>query len=1363
MRPATEVWEHGNVNLDVPLEQTGTLIAGRYQIEEVLGRGGMAVVYRVHDKRTDQRVALKRGWSRKRDRLERNSALLEREYHTLAQLAHPRIIAVYDFGLDARGPYYTMELLDGADMESAGRLPWKQTCAVLRDVASSLAILHSRGLVHRDVSSRNVRYGSDGYVKLLDFGAMTASGVAKDVVGTPRFMAPEMVVMQALDSRTDLFSLGALGYFLLTGRDAYPARRMSDLRDVWRSRPQTPARLVDEIPAPLSALIMRLLSIDRSGRPQCAAEVIEQLITIADLPRENADEISRAYLTTPMLIGREQAVVELRRRILSLVRGDGGVLTVRGAPGGGRSRVLDSCALEAKLLGAAVVRVDARDAVSGEWGVARAVAVQLLGLFPRQAFENVRLAREVLGHIVDELREDVSQTMPLTIPDRSLLIRELRDFVLSLAKTQRVLITVDDVDRIDEPSAAWLAALGHKAERNPLLIVVAADTTAQPSTSLSLRLLHTLGHGVELDDLTGDETEALLRSVFGDVSNLPLCAARIHRVARGNPRATIELAEHLVHTGRARYEAGSWLLPPQLDEADLPKTLTDSLSERLQVLSSDARELLDAMVLADGDTLANSDYRDLTSHRDKRRLFAALDELATAHIVALDGSGYAIAQRGFLPVVQHAMPAERRQQIHNRLADLLAATGGEILRRAHHLLAAGRDANAIDLLCSIDLIARMPPVELLARAIEHAESLPLPAAALHRLRMALLINAPFALASESFRRVAPIVLSQLDRDSGLALYRQLDHVPPRERLAQAIARTHENYLATPEHERVHSVMEATSELVRVTGSIAAMAAPVFDFDLLDRLPSLEPLLPLSPALQVVSQLVQGAKAWVRGRYLRSYETYEKILARVAEPDRAGLDDAQHDRVRLGLEYTIGLYDAQLGVPTAERRAQLLETKREMRVNAWRIRAILFLSQGNPEESRRCFRRAQLLQVQESVRERYVGSTAGVELLGYMRLGDLLGVKSLLEPIAGLAAQHPGWVPIDNLARAVYAEFQHDLEGALTLVTRTLAMAEPLELTYFAPIAARHLHLLRKLERGDEAVAKAREYLQLCVDLDLAVHDVCPAVALALARFGHYDEALRALGAALDFAEAQGRTGYSLGMLYETRAQIALWMDDRENFDAAVLRCAQGYEPDKYPAMRSMLARLVDEGRHHGVTLNEVVAAIRASTRPDTAESEYETIHSRIAECVDLPDRARCALTLLLQSTFGSTGYLFGTAHGLELQLLAALPDQPSAEIERWIQQYALEAFKGDEDETGSVTSEVTGDAKDLAPMRFVDPDGRSFDAALLFDETQAGRVLVAALVLQVDALSRSLPSHDLRKRIARELTQHGDVLGWLRA
>src|SRR5205085_1731189 len=103
----------------------------------------------------------------------RVAALFEREFHTLAQLQHPHVIAVYDYGLtsDAQ-PYYTMELLDGGDLVARAPLPWREACSLLFDVCSSLALLHSRRLLHRDISPRNVRCTRDGRAKLIDFGAM---------------------------------------------------------------------------------------------------------------------------------------------------------------------------------------------------------------------------------------------------------------------------------------------------------------------------------------------------------------------------------------------------------------------------------------------------------------------------------------------------------------------------------------------------------------------------------------------------------------------------------------------------------------------------------------------------------------------------------------------------------------------------------------------------------------------------------------------------------------------------------------------------------------------------------------------------------------------------------------------------------------------------------------------------------------------------------------------------------------------------------------------------------------------------------------------------------------------------------------
>jgi serine/threonine protein kinase len=109
-----------------------------------------------------------------------------------------------------------MELLEGHDMRRAAPLLFRKACLYLRDIATSLALLHGRRLLHRDLSPSNVRLTIDGHCKLLDFGALVPFGVASNIVGTPPLIAPEAVHGGALDQRTDLYALGALAYWLLT-------------------------------------------------------------------------------------------------------------------------------------------------------------------------------------------------------------------------------------------------------------------------------------------------------------------------------------------------------------------------------------------------------------------------------------------------------------------------------------------------------------------------------------------------------------------------------------------------------------------------------------------------------------------------------------------------------------------------------------------------------------------------------------------------------------------------------------------------------------------------------------------------------------------------------------------------------------------------------------------------------------------------------------------------------------------------------------------------------------------------------------------------------------------------------------------
>ncbi|HKP55854.1 MAG TPA: serine/threonine-protein kinase, partial [Polyangiales bacterium] len=286
-------------------------IGERYLVRALLGRGGMGAVYRVSDGEAGPELALKQlqldKAGGKRAAVE---ALFEQEFSVLAQLDHPRVIRVYDYGWDPTGPYYSMELLHGSSLTECAPLPWREACALIHDVCSSLSLLHVRGLVHRDVSPHNVRRTLDGRAKLIDFGAMAPMGPSEQIIGTPAFAAPEVVHRLGLDGRTDLYSLGATLYFALTGRSAYAARNFAQLADAWSERPAPPSLLVNEIPAQLDALVMAMLSLEPALRPRSASEVMLQLATLVGRDDAEHADVSRAYLSTPSLVGRD----ELRRR-----------------------------------------------------------------------------------------------------------------------------------------------------------------------------------------------------------------------------------------------------------------------------------------------------------------------------------------------------------------------------------------------------------------------------------------------------------------------------------------------------------------------------------------------------------------------------------------------------------------------------------------------------------------------------------------------------------------------------------------------------------------------------------------------------------------------------------------------------------------------------------------------------------------------------------------------------------------------------------------------------------------------------------------------------------------------------------------
>jgi serine/threonine protein kinase len=274
----------------------GQLISGRYRLDAVLGRGGMATVWRGVDERLGRPVAIKL-----LDRADTADSVMlqrfDREARTAGGLTHPNIVAVYDVGTDNGVPYLVMELIDGtsvAALLASGPLQVDQAVDVASQICDALAMTHAQGVVHRDIKPANILLTTTGTVKVCDFGiARLAQQQQTDLtaphmaIGTSAYMAPEQATGAAVDARTDLYALGCVMYAMLSGHPPFTGD--NPLTVLWQHQHQLAlavASLRPGTPADLDALIARLLAKNPSDRPATATEVRTRLTARAD--RETA-------------------------------------------------------------------------------------------------------------------------------------------------------------------------------------------------------------------------------------------------------------------------------------------------------------------------------------------------------------------------------------------------------------------------------------------------------------------------------------------------------------------------------------------------------------------------------------------------------------------------------------------------------------------------------------------------------------------------------------------------------------------------------------------------------------------------------------------------------------------------------------------------------------------------------------------------------------------------------------------------------------------------------------------------------------------------------------------------------------------
>ena len=289
--------------MDTNDKYIGKMLDDRYEIREIIGEGGMAIVYRALDHRLNRDVAVKI----MRDEMAADEEFRRRfctESHAVAMLSHPNIVAVYDVSHNDNVEYIVMELVDGITlkqyMERKGVVAWKEVVHFTKQISKALAHAHERGIIHRDIKPQNIMLLRDGTIKVGDFGIAALENEVYEnngeAIGSIHYIAPEQARGECPDARSDIYSLGVMMYEMLTGGLPFTGNTLGEIAvQHMNAKPVPPHEKNPEIPLELERITLKAMSAELSERYQSANELLSDL---------------EAFIHTPVTIDGESADYE---------------------------------------------------------------------------------------------------------------------------------------------------------------------------------------------------------------------------------------------------------------------------------------------------------------------------------------------------------------------------------------------------------------------------------------------------------------------------------------------------------------------------------------------------------------------------------------------------------------------------------------------------------------------------------------------------------------------------------------------------------------------------------------------------------------------------------------------------------------------------------------------------------------------------------------------------------------------------------------------------------------------------------------------------------------------------------------------
>ena len=671
-----------------------------------------------------------------------------REAQAMGKLgASPHIVRVLDSGEEDRVPYIVSEYVGGGDLagtleECDGRrLEIERAIEISIDVCRALEHAHSRGIVHRDLKPANVWLGDDGTARLGDFGLATTdrrsrAAVEGMLVGTVAYLPPEQALGRSSDARSDLYSLGAMLYELLTGEPPFPGSdAVAIIGQHLNAEPVAPSHHRPEVPPPLDRLVLELLAKSPDQRPQTAAAARRALEAALAAPDDadaapTAPENPLEGLAGGVFVGREPELDEMRTMLEDALGGQGRLLLLTGDPGIGKTRTAEQLATYAGVRGARVHwgRCHETEGAPPYWPWSEALREYVREADPVGLRWQLGGRAADVAQIVPELAErlgDLGELPPMEAEQaRFRVFDSFAGFLGGLSKSRPLVLVLDDLHWADEPSLLLLRFVARRLADTGLLVI---GTYRDVELGRHHPLAETLSDLSGVDAATrialrGLDAEAIasyIELTAGVDRPPPELAEAIRDQTAGNPFFISEVVRLMAAEGRLGEEQGR-------REVSIPQGVRDVVGRRLDRLSAAANDVLRLAAVCGRQF--RLDVLDRVSKRPREEIAAALTEAEGARLIEespREAGLYWFAHALVRETLQAEVPAARRAAIHREIGAALEQVHADDLDRhlgeiAYHFLEAG---SAVDPERTVGYATRAAAMAVDRLAYEDAASL----------------------------------------------------------------------------------------------------------------------------------------------------------------------------------------------------------------------------------------------------------------------------------------------------------------------------------------------------------------------------------------------------------------------------------------------------------------------------------------------------------------------------------------------------------------------------------------------------------------------------------------------------------------